>query len=102
MSVASSHGRRPARRIPLAALLVTLAVLSVAIGFAYALFASYQVQKAQAIKNTLAYSRSYADKLADVVNLYIHAMHGQLLASASKVSADSDNQTAVALSLIHI
>lgn len=96
MSVASSHGRRPARRIPLAALLVTLAVLSVAIGFAYALFASYQVQKAQAIKNTLAYSRSYADKLADVVNLYIHAMHGQLLASASKVSADSDNQTAVA------
>ncbi|MGE8637279.1 MAG: hypothetical protein ACN6PR_01465 [Achromobacter sp.] len=96
MSMASSHGWRRAREIPLTALLMTLAVLSVAIGFSCALSASYQVQKAQASKNTLAYSRSYADELSAVVNLYIHTRHGQLPAIASKVSADSDNQAAVA------
>lgn len=87
---------RPKRKVPLSAVLVALAVLSVAIGFAYAFFASYQVQKAQAIKNTLVYNRAYADKLAEVVDVYIHALHGQLLASASTVSTQGGKHPDIA------
>lgn len=91
MSLQPDAPVRRRRKVPLSAVLVTLAVLSVAVGFAYALFASYQVQKAQIVSNTLAYSRSYADKLAEVVDIYIRSLHAQLLASAAKVATSEGN-----------
>lgn len=96
MTVQAPLAARKKRRVALSAVLVALAVLSVAIGFSYAYVSSYQVQKAQVVKNTLAYGRAYADKLAGVVNIYIHAMHGQLQSTASKLAVDMRDQTDLA------
>jgi type II secretory pathway pseudopilin PulG len=74
------------RKVGLLAVLIALAVLSVAIGFANALYAGYQVQKAQAVRNTLEANRAYAQKLSEVITLYIAAVHRQLDASAAQFS----------------
>jgi len=74
------------RKVSLLAVLIALAVLSVAIGFANALYAGYQVQKTQAVRNTLEANRAYAQKLSEVITLYIAAVHRQLDASAAQFS----------------
>ncbi|MEN4921213.1 sensor domain-containing diguanylate cyclase [Achromobacter spanius] len=73
------------RKVRLLTVLILLAVLSVAIGFFNAMYAGYQVQKAQAVRNTLESNLAYAQKLADVINLYIHAADRQLTASADRI-----------------
>ncbi|HBL66473.1 MAG TPA: diguanylate cyclase, partial [Achromobacter sp.] len=66
------------RKVSLLAVLIALAVLSVAVGFANALVAGYQVQKAQAVRNALESNRAYAQKLSEVITLYLAAVHRQL------------------------
>lgn len=73
------------RKVGLLAVLISLAALSVAIGFAVALYAGYQAQKAQVVKNTLESNLAYAQKLADVINLYVEAADRLLSANASQL-----------------
>ncbi|MBB1593129.1 diguanylate cyclase [Achromobacter sp. UMC46] len=73
------------RKVSLFTVLIALAVLSVAIGFFNALYAGYQVQKAQVVKNSLASNVAYAEKLAEFINLYIDALHRQLKISAARL-----------------
>jgi diguanylate cyclase (GGDEF)-like protein len=78
------------RKVSLFTVLIALAVLSVAIGFFNALYAGYQVQKAQVVKNSLASNVAYAEKLAEFINLYIDALHRQLKTSAGRLSDAGD------------
>ncbi|MGV2861622.1 sensor domain-containing diguanylate cyclase [Achromobacter sp. ESBL13] len=71
----------------LLAVLIALAVLSVAVGFANALVAGYQVQKAQAVRNALESNRAYAQKLSEVITLYLAAVHRQLDVGADAFTA---------------
>ncbi|MBD9419164.1 GGDEF domain-containing protein [Achromobacter sp. ACM04] len=75
------------RKIGLLAVLVALAVLSVAVGFSNAMYSSYQVQKAQIIKNALAANHARAEKLAEVIDVYLDALHRQARNTASQLSA---------------
>lgn len=74
------------RKVSLFTVLIAFAVLSVAIGFFNALYAGYQVQRAQVVKNSLAANLAYAEKLAEFINLYIDAVHQQLKTSARRLS----------------
>lgn len=73
------------RRVRLLTVLISLAVLSVAVGFFNAMYAGYQAQKTQVVKNTLDSNLAYAQKLADVINLYIQTADRQLSAGAARV-----------------
>ena len=73
------------RKVRLLTVLISLAVLSVAVGFFNAMYAGYQVQKTQAVKNTLESNLAYAQKLADVINLYIQSADRQLSASVGRI-----------------
>ena len=75
------------RKVSLLAVLIALAVLSVAVGFANALVAGYQVQKAQAVRNALESNRAYAQKLSEVITLYLAAVHRQLDVGADAFTA---------------
>lgn len=75
------------RKLGLHAVLVALAVLSVAVGFSNAMYSSYQVQKAQIIRNSLAANQARAEKLAEVIDVYIAALHRQARNAASQLSA---------------
>jgi len=83
------------RKIGLHAVLVALAVLSVAVGFSNALYSSYQVQKAQIIKNSLAANLAHAEKLAEVISVYIDAVHRQVRASARQLASRLGDPAAV-------
>ena len=87
MSPRSSGAGMRKPKIGLLAVLVALAVLSVAVGFSYAMYSSYQVQKAQIIKNALAANHARAEKLAEVIDVYIAALHRQARNAASQFPA---------------
>ncbi|WLW64474.1 sensor domain-containing diguanylate cyclase [Achromobacter aegrifaciens] len=87
MSPRSSHAGLRKRKIGLLAVLVVLAVLSVAVGFSNAMYSSYQVQKAQIIKNALAANHARAEKLAEVIDVYIAALHRQARNAAGQLAA---------------
>jgi len=93
MSPRSDQTRK--RKIGLHAVLVVLAVLSVAVGFSNAMYSSYQVQKAQIIKNALAANQARAEKLAEVINVYIAALHRQARNSADRLPPYVHNPQAV-------
>lgn len=78
------------KKVSLLTVLIGFAVLSVAVGFFNALYAGYQVQKAQVVKNSLESSEAYAEKLAEFINLYIHALHRQLKDSAGRIAASAN------------
>jgi len=82
-------------KIGLLAVLTALAVLSVSVGFVNALYSGYQVQKAQVIANSLASNRAYAEKLAEVVNVYVGAVHRQLRAGAQRLASQPGNARAL-------
>lgn len=84
------------RKVSLLTVLIGFAVLSVAIGFFNALYAGYQVQKAQVVKNSLESSMAYAEKLAEFINLYIDALHRQLKDSAHHIATTADAPTELA------
>lgn len=84
------------RKISLLTVLIGFAVLSVAVGFFNALYAGYQVQKAQVVKNSLESNKAYAEKLAEFINLYIDALHRQLKDSAHHIAASADASTELA------
>lgn len=86
------------RKTSLLTVLIALAVASVVIGFSNALFAGYQVQKAQVIKNALDSNRAYAEKLAEVIDLYVDALHRQLQAGVPRLAATAAAPSAVDLS----
>lgn len=90
------------RKVSLLAVLIALAVLSVAVGFANALYAGYQVQKAQAVRNTLESNRAYAQKLSEVITLYMAAAHRQLDASAAAFSGQRPPQEESAAALARL
>lgn len=85
MSPRSSHARIRKRKIGLLAVLVALAVFSVAVGFSAAMYSSYQAQKAQIIKNALAANHARAEKLAEVIEVYVAALHRQARNSARQI-----------------
>lgn len=85
MSPRSSHAGMRKRKIGLLAVLVALAVLSVAVGFSNAMYSSYQVQKAQIIKNALAANHARAEKLAEVIDVYVAALHRQARSAADRL-----------------
>jgi diguanylate cyclase (GGDEF)-like protein len=64
------------------------------VGFANALYSGYQVQKAQVIANSLASNRAYAEKLAEVINVYVGALHRQLRAGAQRLAAQENDAQA--------
>lgn len=80
---AASGGKR---KIGLLAVLTLLAVLGVCVGFGNALYSGYQVQKAQVLANSLASNRVYAEKLAQVIDVYVDAVHLQLRAGARQLA----------------
>jgi diguanylate cyclase (GGDEF)-like protein len=82
------------RKVGLLTVLIALAIFSVAIGFFNALYAGYQVQKAQVVKNSLESNLAYSEKLAEFINLYIDSVHRQLTASAGRLSAASISSSA--------
>lgn len=90
------------RKVSLFTVLIALAVLSVAIGFFNALYAGYQVQKAQVVKNSLASNVAYAEKLAEFINLYIDAVHRQLKTSAGRLSDAAGTPQALAAELSRV
>lgn len=90
------------RKVSLFTVLIALAVLSVAIGFFNALYAGYQVQKAQVVKNSLASNVAYAEKLSEFINLYIDALHRQLKTSAGRLGAAGGTPQAVAAELSRV
>lgn len=73
------------RKVRLLTVLISLAVFSVAVGFVNAMYAGYQAQKTQVVKNTLDSNLAYAQKLADVINLYLQTADRQLRAGAPRV-----------------
>lgn len=73
------------RKVRLLTVLIALAVLSVAVGFFNAMYAGYQAQKTQVVKNTLDSNLAYAQKLADIINLYIQTGDRQLTAGANRI-----------------
>lgn len=94
MSPRSSRAGTRKRKVGLHAVLVALAVLSVAVGFSNAMYSSYQVQKAQIIRNALAANHARAEKLAEVIDVYIAALQrlarnagGELPAAMGKPQA---------------
>jgi len=87
------------RKVGLLTVLIALAVLSVAIGFFNALYAGYQVQKAQVVKNTLESNLAYSEKLAEFINLYIDSVHRQLNASAGRLAASQGAPADIAAEL---
>ena len=95
MSPPSNHAGARKRKIGLHAVLVALAVLSVAVGFSNAMYSSYQVQKAQIIKNALAANQARAEKLAEVINVYIAALHRQARNSADRLAPYMGNPQTV-------
>jgi len=78
------------RRVRLLTVLISLAVLSVAVGFFNAMYAGYQAQKTQVVKNTLDSNLAYAQKLADIINLYIQTGDRQLTAGANRIQRLAD------------
>lgn len=74
------------RKTSLLTVLIALAVASVVIGFSNALFAGYLVQKAQVITTVLDSNRAYAEKLAEVIDLYVDAQHRQLQAAVPRLA----------------
>lgn len=78
------------RRVRLLTVLIALAVLSVAVGFFNAMYAGYQAQKTQVVKNTLDANLAYAQKLADIINLYIQTGDRQLTAGANRIPRLAD------------
>ncbi len=78
------------RRVRLLTVLISLAVLSVAVGFFNAMYAGYQAQKTQVVKNTLDSNLAYAQKLADIINLYIQTGDRQLTAGANRIPRLAD------------
>ncbi|WP_313624270.1 sensor domain-containing diguanylate cyclase [Achromobacter sp.] len=83
------------RKVRLLTVLISLAVFSVAVGFFNAMVAGYQAQKTQVVKNTLESNLAYAQKLADIINLYIRAADRQLLASADRIVAAAQARDAL-------
>jgi len=83
------------RKLGLHAVLVALAVLSVAVGFSNAMYSSYQVQKAQIIRNALAANHARAEKLAEVIDVYVAALHRQARNAASQLPASMDKPQAL-------
>lgn len=78
------------RKVRLLTVLIALAVLSVAVGFFNAMYAGYQAQKTQVVKNTLDSNLAYAQKLADIINLYIQTGDRQLTAGANRIPRLAD------------
>ncbi|MDQ6215933.1 diguanylate cyclase, partial [Achromobacter insolitus] len=70
-------------------------MLSVAVGFSNAMYSSYQVQKAQIIKNSLAANQARAEKIAEVVDVYVAALHRQAGNSARQLPAFLHNPAAL-------
>ncbi|WP_447920360.1 diguanylate cyclase [Achromobacter aegrifaciens] len=83
------------RKVGLLAVLVGLAVLSVAVGFSTAMYSSYQVQKAQIVKNALAANQARAEKIAEVIDVYVAALHRQASNSAHRLSASMRDPVAL-------
>ena len=75
------------RKVRLLTVLISLAVFSVAVGFVNAMYAGYQAQKTQVVKNTLESNLAYAQKVADIIYLYVVAADRQLRASADRFVA---------------
>lgn len=95
MSPRSGLAGRRKHKVGLHAVLVALAVLSVAVGFSNAMYSSYQVQKAQIIKNSLAANQARAEKIAEVVDVYVAALHRQAGNSARQLPALLHNPAAL-------
>ena len=87
------------RRVRLLTVLIALAVLSVAVGFFNAMYAGYQAQKTQVVKNTFDSNLAYAQKLADIINLYIQTGDRQLTAGANRIPRLADAPGALQVEL---
>ncbi len=100
MAAAARIGRRRTRglkgtRITLVYLIVALAVLSAGIAFSNALFAAYRAQKELLVASTLESNLAYAEKLAEVVDLYMESIERQLTVSARRIPAIMDSPAAL-------
>ncbi|OZI40423.1 diguanylate cyclase [Bordetella genomosp. 1] len=89
------HRRAATRRLPgLLAILVTLTVLGVGVGFYSAFFASYDVQQERALAHAERETQAYAEKLSQAIGIYLAALDRQADASAQALrQADSPEAT---------
>jgi len=78
-------------RTDLRTLITLLAVASIVITLANALYATWRVQRAELIENTLENNRVYAAKLASTTELFFQLAQSQLRFSANTIGKDFDD-----------
>lgn len=67
-------------------MILGLALISGAVSFINTFQAAYQVQRRQLIENTLAANQAYAEKLAEVSDLYIESLRRELSDTAERLA----------------